>query len=202
MRDTRVARSTAVAQSWCGAATWPFGRTRREPTLSCMDTTSLTAVSLDLAPKGSMRRIQALMALGRRSAAGSVAEHQTVLKGDASMAATMLPVTESLGWASPEDWSEPMVGSSSMSTVSVGLYCLRSHAAEAMSHTNMRGGRSGMGARRLRMRSLLSSWRSMPSRSFWSICFTEVDVDAPRRPQSQEQVMRLLCTQAKGTPWL
>ena len=43
---------------------------------------------------------------------------------------------------------------------------------------------------------------STPNRSFSSIWARLLEVEAPRRPQSQEHVIALLCTQAKGMPML
>mmetsp|Transcript_28441 Transcript_28441/g.71595 ORF Transcript_28441/g.71595 Transcript_28441/m.71595 type:complete len:245 (-) Transcript_28441:1054-1788(-) len=180
----------------------PLGRTSSEPTLSCMLTISSTRGEVPSLAKGAMALVHALIAEGSSSCEGSVAEHHTVLYGEASIARTMQPVTDSSSCASPPDWSEPMVGSSSMRTELLGSSCLSSHAADATSVTNMRGGRSGIGARRLRMRNLLSSCFSTPSRSFCSICSMLEEVEAPRSPHSHEHVIRLLCTHAKGMPWL
>ena len=83
---------------------------------------------------------------------------------------------------------------------------LESHAHDATSVTNILGARMTC-TRLLRTLPVPSppdvSWIfSTPRRSFSSICARLLEVEAPRRPQSQEQVTELLCTQANGMPML
>mmetsp|Transcript_27624 Transcript_27624/g.65275 ORF Transcript_27624/g.65275 Transcript_27624/m.65275 type:complete len:213 (-) Transcript_27624:1182-1820(-) len=185
----------------CGMATVPSALTSSTPTLSCMDTSSSTASSPT--PK---RCLKCSTGAGSLSLGGRVALIQTILCGPASIACTMYPVREVGAIASPPPWSAPMVGSSMTSTVLRGSICLESHAHDATSVTNILGARMTC-TRLLRTLPVPSppevSWIfSTPRRSFSSICARLLEVEAPRRPQSQEQVTELLCTHAKGMPML
>mmetsp|Transcript_39010 Transcript_39010/g.91236 ORF Transcript_39010/g.91236 Transcript_39010/m.91236 type:complete len:238 (-) Transcript_39010:704-1417(-) len=99
-----------------------------------------------------------------------------------------------------------MVGSSIMRMVRVGSNCSLSQAHEATSVTNMRGWRITClcRVRTFWLESPPDVWfiRSMPNRSFSSICAIELDVDEPRSPHSHEHVTCWLCTHAKGMPML
>mmetsp|Transcript_143 Transcript_143/g.370 ORF Transcript_143/g.370 Transcript_143/m.370 type:complete len:217 (+) Transcript_143:1469-2119(+) len=165
---THVSPSGGSLHIACGSATCPLGRTSSTPTLSCIETSSSTA--LESTSKWS---VNAEMIVGSSSRGGSVADDQMVLYGAASIACTMYPVSESIFSASPLPWSAPIVGSSIISTVFIASSCLQSHAHEATSQTNMRGCRMTCTCR-LRTRWLVRPpvvWlmRSTPSRSFSSI---------------------------------